>query len=229
VVVPVIEVAEPTTFASLDKAVAELAEFDWLLFTSANAVEAFGRRAGAVRFGGRVAVIGEATARAVEAVGMRVDLVARQAVAESLVEAMLPYVRREDGGPSKMLLTRAEEAREVLPQTLRSAGAEVTVASAYRNLVPAGSAAAVRELFREEAGAPAAITFTSSSSVRNLLAVCEAAGVELPAEALRVSIGPITSAMLREVGYPAHAEAATASVRALAEAVRDALGPDLGS
>lgn len=224
VVVPVIEVAEPSSFEALDRAVAELAEFDWLLFTSANAVEAFARRAGAARVGARIAVIGQATARAVEEVGMRVDVVARQAVAESLAEAMLQHVRRADGGAARMLLVRAEEAREVLPEALRRAGAEVTLVSAYRNVVPQGSVEVVRELFAWAEEAPAAITFTSSSSVRNLLALCEAAGVGLPRGAVRVSIGPITSETLREMGYPAHAEARTASVRALAEAVREAIG-----
>jgi uroporphyrinogen-III synthase len=224
VVVPVIEVAEPSSFAALDSAIAELAGFDWLLFTSANAVEAFARRARDVEAEARIAVIGEATARAVEAAGMRADVVAEQAVAESLAEALMAYVRRADREPARMLLVRAEEAREVLPETLRSAGADVTVAAAYRNVVPEGSVAAVRGLFARVEDAPAAITFTSSSSARNLLALCEAAGVEIPAGALRISIGPITSATLRELGYPAHAEAATASVRALAEAVRDALG-----
>jgi uroporphyrinogen-III synthase len=227
VMVPVIEVAEPASWASLDSAIAELAGFDWLLFTSANAVEAFARREGAAgraaKTAPRIAAIGDGTARAVEEAGMRVELKAELAVAESLAEALMAHVRREDGTATRMLLVRAEEAREVLPETLRSAGADVTVAAAYRNVVPAGSVAAVRGLFARVEDAPAAITFTSSSSARNLLALCEAAGVEIPAGALRISIGPITSATLRELGYPAHAEAATASVRALAEAVRDAL------
>ncbi len=224
VVVPAIEVAEPSSFAGLDAAIARVGEFDWLLFTSANAVEAFGKRAGLVRVAARIAAIGQATARAVEAIGLRTDLVPERAVAESMAAALMRHVRRVGGAPARMLLVRAEEAREYLPETLRSAGAEVTVASAYRNVVPEGSVAAIQRVFAEAGDGSAAITFTSSSSVRNLLALCEAAGVELPRGALRISIGPITSETLRELGWPAHAEAVTASVRGLAEAVREAMG-----
>jgi uroporphyrinogen-III synthase len=223
VVVPVIELAEPTSFAGLDEALEGLERFDWVLFTSANAVEVFARRADMRRMGAKVAAIGAATARAAEAAGMRVELVPRQAVAESFAERLLPFVRQADGRATRFLLVRAEEGREQLAEGLRAAGAEVRVAAAYRSVIPAGSVAAIGEMFRERGSAPGAITFTSSSSVRNLLALCEAAGVRPAEEALRVSIGPITSETLRELGYPPHAEAVQASMESLAEAVVEAL------
>ncbi len=130
--------------------------------------------------------------------------------------------------PTRFLLVRAEDARDVLPEALRAAGAEVTIAPAYRTVVPSGSIDAVRELFRGEAPGIAAVTFTSSSTARNLLALCEAAGVVLPATAVRVSIGPITSETLRSLGYAPHAEAVTASVAALAQAVRAAIDDSQG-
>jgi len=227
VLVPAIELVAPSSFEALDKAIADLVSFQWLLFTSANAVEAFhrriealGRKAEGVQ--ARIAAIGPATGRALEAIGLRAELMPPQAVAESMAEALLPHARQPDGSASHFLLVRAEEARDVLPDALRSAGAEITIAPVYRTVVPAGSVDAIRSLFSHPAPV-AAITFTSSSTARNLLALCEAAGVTLPASALRVSIGPITSETLRSLEWPPHAEALEASVVALAQAVREAI------
>ncbi|HEV2577060.1 MAG TPA: uroporphyrinogen-III synthase [Acidobacteriaceae bacterium] len=226
VVVPAIEVAPPSSYAVLDEALARLESFQWVVFTSANAVEAMRGRMKAGAFSSRalprIAAIGPATARALEAIGLAVDLVPAQAVAESLRDALVPHAVQSDGSPARFLLARAEEARDVVPEALRAAGAEVVVAPAYRTVVPAESVELIRDLFGGRAGV-AAITFTSSSTVRNLLALCEAAGVKLPVEVLRVSIGPITSETLRGLGYPPHAEAIEASVVALAEAVRQAI------
>jgi uroporphyrinogen-III synthase len=190
----------------------------------------------------RVAAIGPATARALEAIGLTPTLIPPQAVAESLAEALLPHARQLDGSPTRFLLLRAESGgetppREHLPETLRAAGADVTIAPAYRTLIPADSIPAIRALFQqrvphprsgmpEQGGVlssqpptPDAITFTSSSAVHNLLALCEAAGVPLPHQPLRISIGPITSQTLRDAGYPPHAEAPEATVASLAETV----------
>ena len=224
VMVPAIELTEPTSFAVLDEALSRLEVYDWVLFTSANAVEVFARRAGgrlgAVR---RVAAIGAATARAVAAAGLRVDLMPAQAVAESFVEALQPFMNQEDGRATRFLLVRAEVAREYLTEALREGGAEVTIAPAYRNVIPEGSVAAVRELFRSRERCPDAITFTSSSSATNLLALLEAAGLELPGEVLRVSMGPVTSRTLEDAGYPPHAEAEASTIRELAKATKRAL------
>jgi uroporphyrinogen-III synthase len=233
VLVPAIELAPPSSFDALDTALARVAAFDWLIFTSANAVDAFQRRLESLAFDAaaatvRIAAIGPSTARALESAGLAAELIPPQAVAESLTEALLPHVLRPDGSPTRFLLVRAEDARDVLPEALRATGAEVTIAPAYRTVVPTGSIEVIREFF---GGAPdiAAITFTSSSTARNLLALCEAAGVSLPPSALRVSIGPITSETLRSLGCAPHAEALTASVAALAQAVREAVEDRLES
>ncbi|HEY4010279.1 MAG TPA: uroporphyrinogen-III synthase [Acidobacteriaceae bacterium] len=223
VVVPAIELTEPSSFAGLDDALAQLDGFDWVLFTSANAVEVFQRRVKSRAIRAKVAAIGPATARALEAAEFRVELVPSVAVAEAFAEALLPYVRQPDRRATRFLLMRAEKGREELPEALRSAGAEVTIAAAYRTTVPQASIAQIRELFRDPDMCPDVITFTSSSSARNLLALCEAAGVALPPDAVRVSIGPITSETLREIGYPPHAEALSASMESMAQAVLDAL------
>jgi uroporphyrinogen-III synthase len=223
--IPAIDTVDPTSFALLDTALAHFDRFDWLLFTSANAVEAFHRRASLsgpsalVAGTCRIAAIGQATARAVEAIGLTPDLIPPQAVAESLVEALLPHARQLDGSPTRFLLIRAEQGREHLPEALRAAGADVSVAPAYRTVIPAGSIEAIRELFASAENYPDAITFTSSSTARNLFALLEAAGITLPSgeKSVIASIGPITSGTLRDLGYPPHMEATDASVEALAE------------
>jgi uroporphyrinogen-III synthase len=232
VLVPAIEFAAPSSFEALDAALACVGGFQWVIFTSANAAEAMqsrlranGSDASAAFAAGnspRIAAIGPATARALEVIRLRVDLVPPQAVAESLLDSLLTYARQVDGSPARFLLIRAEDARDLLPDALRAAGAEVVIAPAYRTVVPAGSIEIIRSLFGDPEGL-AAITFTSSSTVRNLLALCEAAGVKLPSSVLRVSIGPITSETMRSLGHPPHAEALDASVASLAQAVRAAI------
>ena len=248
VLIPSIETVEPASFAALDAALPQLNRFHWLLFTSANAVEVFDRRirrnpmlsdllaeGEAFTPGGgkqaklslpadlRIAAIGPATARALEEVGCRVSLVPPQAIAESLTNALLPHAQRPDGGPARFLLVRAEDGREYLPDTLREAGAEVVIAAAYRTVIPEDSAKCLHALFAHGTQPLAAITFTSSSTARNLVALCAEAGVALPASVLRISIGPITSQTLRELDLPPHAESPEATVSALAQTVIDAL------
>lgn len=243
ILVPAIEVAEPTSYTQLDEAMAQLDRFDWLLFTSANAVEAFRHRLQAsgeiganaeailrTRSGRglRVGVIGASTARALAMLGTTADLIPERAVAESFADELVQFARQTDGRATRFLLVRAEEAREVIPDALRRAGAELAIAPAYRTVVAEGSVEAIRAMFHAAEGDTGAridaITFTSSSSVRNLLALCEAAGVTLPSGVLLASIGPITSGTLRELGFEPDVEAAEASVTALAEAVARALG-----
>ena len=220
ILIPTIELADPTTFAPLDAALAHLDTFHWLLFTSANAVEAFAKRAGSQPISTqKIAAIGPATAQALEALNLPVHLLPPQSIAESLTEALLPHTHQPDGSPTNFLLLRAETARNHLPHTLRAAGAHVTIAPVYRTLIPSGSIAAIRHLFSSRDLWPSAITFTSSSIATNLLALLEAAGQSLPQEILRVSIGPITSQTLRDLNLPPHAEAPEPTLPALVAAV----------
>jgi uroporphyrinogen-III synthase len=244
ILIPTIEIVEPTSFTSLDTAISHLDTFHWLLFTSANAVESFHRRNHALKGTGfslfvstpqqegalapegsapKVATIGPATTRAAEAAGLAVDLTAPQAVAESLANALLPHALQPDGTPTRFLLVRAEQARDHLPDTLRAAGAEVIIAPAYCTVIPESSIPAIRNLFSRPENYPDAITFTSSSTAHNLLALLDAAGLTLPPNILRASIGPITSQTLRDQGFPPHIEADEPSVSSLAAAVVRAL------
>ncbi|MEO6922649.1 MAG: uroporphyrinogen-III synthase, partial [Bryocella sp.] len=213
VLVPTIEIVPPVSFESLDAVVGKLDRFEWVVFTSANAVEVFAARCSRRVGLPKVAAIGAATARALVAAGFVVELVPEVAVAESLAEALVAV------GAKRVAIVRAEVARDVLVARLEEAGAQVEIGVAYRNVVPKGSADRLR-LFATE-GWPAAVTFTSASTVRNLVALLAEAGVVLPEGVKRVSIGPVTSAAMRELGIPAHAEAKEAGIAALVDAVKE--------
>jgi uroporphyrinogen-III synthase len=215
--IPTIEIASPTSFAALDAAITCLRTYDWLVFTSANAVEAFHRRAQFLhltQLPKSIAVIGPATLRAANEIGLTVDLVPPQYIGESLAEALLP----ESRGKS-FLLVRAAEARDTLPEALTASGATVTIAEAYRNQIPVDSIPALQHLFSDPASYPDAITFTSASTARNLFNLLDAAATTLPPDITLASIGPITSDTLRNLGHSPTIEAAEPTIPALVESL----------
>ncbi len=209
--IPTISIEPPADeYESLHRELERLDDYDWLLFTSANAVQVFAEQReelGVEDVPCRIASIGAATSRALREADLRVDLQPQVAVAEELARALKPRAPH-----SRMLLIRAESARDVLPQQLTAAGAQVTIAAAYRTVVPSESV----EALRRELPRIAAVTLTSSSAVRNLLELCDAAGVTLPRGVVLASIGPITSATVRECGYTVGVESTAAQVEVLA-------------
>ncbi|WP_263417541.1 uroporphyrinogen-III synthase [Terriglobus albidus] len=218
VIVPVLEIAQPESFAGLDNAIARLSTFDWLLFTSSNAVEVFRQRFHRdLPEGLRLAVIGSITARAAQKAGFEVTLQPEKATGEGLAEVLLPYAPG-----ARMLLVRAAVARDVLPATLEAAGATVEIAEAYRTVIPAAAPGSLQVLFSGPAR-PAAVAFTSSSSVHHLLQALDAGGLRLPGSTILATIGPITSATLRDAGYLPTVEAKEANVISLARAIASAL------
>ncbi|WP_353068975.1 uroporphyrinogen-III synthase [Tunturibacter empetritectus] len=217
ILIPTIEIVPPASFAALDAALTCLRTYDWLLFTSANAVEAFHRRAQFLhltQLAKHIAVIGPATLRAANAIGLTVDLVPPQYIAESLAEALLP----EAPGRS-FLLPRAAEARDTLPATLTAAGATVTIAEAYRNQTPPDSIPALQHLFSAPENYPDAITFTSASTARHLMGLLEVANLTLPPKITLASIGPVTSQELRDLGHEPSIEAAEPTIPALVQSL----------
>jgi uroporphyrinogen-III synthase len=216
-VVPTIEIGPPSSFAELDAALASLPDFDLIAFTSANAVGAFHER---VRFLGitaapsRIAAVGPATARALEAIGLHADVMPATYTAEALGATLAP-----GASGLRILLVLAEGAPAILRDALAVAGAAVTIAAAYSNRIPEASLAAVTSLFSDAASYPDAVTFTSASTAANLVALLDAAGLALPAGVIRASIGPITSRALRELGLPPQVEAAESTIPALVAAL----------
>lgn len=214
--IPAIEIVAPTDgYRALDTALASLTEFAWLIFTSANGVQACLERMQAQRItmpaSVRIAVIGSATHRAAEAAGWHVTLQPESAVADALAEALLPYA-----ADTKMLFIRAEQGRDTLPLILRRAGAKLTLVSGYRSVLPESSIA----LMQRESESFDAICFTSSSSVVNLVAMLQRAGVQLRPDAVLASIGPVTTGTLMQAGLRPQIETSVASVQALADALQ---------
>lgn len=265
ILVPTIGIAPPESYTALDTAVATLSAFDWIVFTSANAVQAFGERCEMAKLSGppqnrardsytpfapgwgfaqsriaalntteprittqpRIAAIGPATAQALSGLGLTPALIPPRAIAESLAQAIQPHTIP---GRTRILLIRAQAARDALPDILSAAGAELTIAPAYRTIIPEDSIPLLQELFRTPENWPDGITFTSSSTAVNLLTLLQSAGLDLPVgdmqgkTILRASIGPITSQTLRELGYPPHFEAPQATVASLARIMAHHLG-----
>jgi uroporphyrinogen-III synthase/uroporphyrinogen III methyltransferase/synthase len=216
--VPVLEIRPPASLGPLDRALRQLDSYHWLLLTSANTIRAMGERA--VELGIRleppftlkVAAVGDATAAAARKAGFAVTLVPESYVAESLLKGLTSLVAGR-----RVLLARAAIARDLVPNVLRQAGAEVTVVDAYENAMPVEAPEQLRMALA--AGIDAA-TFTSSSSVSHLADAARAAAIKFPFKGVpAVSIGPITSKTLRGLGWEPAGEASVSDIPGLIEAV----------
>jgi len=221
--VPVLEIRPPESFAELDAALFALSGYDWLILTSANTVRTLDERAAqlgvalAQPVGLKIAAVGEATAEAARKTGLKLTFVPELYVAESLVDGLLGQV-----AGSKILLVRAAAARDLIPDALRAAGALVDEVDAYRNVMPVVAPEQLRQALAKGIDA---VTFTSSSSATHLAAAADAAGVPWPfAGVAAISIGPITSATLREMGWEPAVEANPSDIPGLVAAVARLLG-----
>jgi uroporphyrinogen III methyltransferase/synthase len=212
---PAIEIREAANPAPLDEAIARLDSYDWLIFTSVNGVRFFIDRLDKSErdlrsLKARIAAIGPATKAAVEALHLKVDVMPKEYVAESLVESFAG----EDLRWRRVLLPRAAVARDLVPLELSRLGATVDVMDAYQSVPPADLAARAQAILARR---PHWITFTSSSTVTNFV---EAAGREAVAGVKIASIGPITSATLREHGIEPTVEAQPHTISGLIEAIQ---------
>jgi len=161
----------------------------------------------------RIAAIGPATKKAIEQRGAKVDVVPKEYVAESVVRSL-----RKRAKGKRVLLVRAKVARDVIPQELRKAGAQVDVVEAYETVVPQSSRTRLRSVLRNPRQQPHVITFTSSSTAKNFVALL---GERNPSfdNILFASIGPVTSATLREVGLPVDIQTREYTIPGLVEAI----------
>ena len=223
--IPAIAIVPPDSYEELDRALLDLPQYQWLIATSTNAVEALRARLAVVDIPVealaqlKIAAVGSATAAALRNLGLEVAVTPAEYVAESLVEAL---GSRMDG--QRALLARAAVARDVVPDALRARGAAVDVVDAYRTVIPEESVRAIRTIFGSDGRVPDAATFTSSSTVTNFAALLRAAGLAMPAGMKAVSIGPVTSGTLRELGWEPAAEADPHDLSGLVTAVVRALG-----
>jgi uroporphyrinogen III methyltransferase / synthase len=219
--VPVIAVEPAAEQRDLDAALDRLAQPHpggrWAVFTSANAVDlvwaAIERSARDARdmAGVRLVAIGPETAAALARHGLRADMVPAEYVAEAVADAML--AAGVDG--AHVWLPRAAMARDVLPDRLRDAGAEVDVLPLYRTILPADAAATLHAALDQH---PVdAVTFTSSSTVHHFLRALD--GRPFPPGAIAACIGPITARTAEEAGLPVGVVAAEYTTTGLAAAL----------
>ena len=215
---PTIRIEPPSDLREFAELVQDAHIYDWIVFTSANGVEAFfdiffklyddSREIG----GARIAVIGPATAQRVKDFHLHVDLQPNESVAEDLVREFKKQGSIEN---LKILLVRAEKARDVLPKELSALGAIVDEAFAYRTVPETRDTSGARQQLAKD-GADL-VTFTSSSTVENFLAL----GLPWPKGMRVASIGPITSKTARDNGLKIEVEANRHDIDGLVEAIGD--------
>ncbi|MDY0087807.1 MAG: uroporphyrinogen-III C-methyltransferase [Coriobacteriia bacterium] len=223
---PTIKIIDPEDWTPVDEAIRNLEVYDWAVFTSVNGVDQFFVRLeemdtdARALAGCRVAAIGPATAARCMAHGIRPDYVPDEYVAEGVIEGLC---ERGAGEGTRILIARALEAREVLPETLRERGALVDVVPVYRTVLGAGE---MNALTRLAEGTIDIITFTSSSTVKNFMSLTENTDIAATMEhALVASIGPITSQTARDLGLEVGVEAEEYTIPGLVDAVVAHIAP----
>jgi uroporphyrinogen III methyltransferase/synthase len=209
---------EPLDTTGLRRRLTRIGDYEWLVVTSQNAVAALWEalRANGMDARGlsgvQLAAIGPATADALAAHGLAVDVTPERFVAEGLLEAL---ATRDDVHGAKVLYVAAEGARDVLPEGLARLGAEVDVVHAYRSVPDESAVGALRAAVQR--GAPELVTFTSASGVQ---AYVDAVGASLAPSIPAASIGPVTSDAARAAGMSVAVEATRSDIPGLVDAVR---------
>jgi uroporphyrinogen-III synthase len=216
--IPFIEIQPPKSFKPLDRALRSLAEYDWLVLTSVNGAEVFFSRLEKLKSanlsGLRIAAIGPATREAIEREGLRVQVMPKEYVAEAVVKALRGKVKGK-----RVILVRAKVARDLIPRELRKAGATVDVVEAYQTVLPSSSGPKLKRLLKDPKRRPEAITFTSSSTARNFVKLAGNSSLD---EIVLASIGPVTSATLRECGLKPHVQAREYTIHGVVAALAKA-------
>jgi uroporphyrinogen-III synthase len=218
--IPFIEIRKPQSYRPLDDALKSIKSYDWLILTSANGVEAMWERVRKLRITRRtlkhlqIAAIGPATKKAIVKHGLKVKMVPEEYVAESVVKGL-----REKVKGKRVLLVRAKIARDVIPEELRAAGAEVDVVEAYETVVPEKSRVRLRALMKSTARRPHVVTFTSSSTAKNFAELLGNVKTASLKNVQFASIGPVTSATLRELQMPVAIEAREFTMGGLIRAI----------
>lgn len=225
---PTIEIAPPESYAELDDAIENLFGYDWLVFTSANAVEHFCRR---LEASGkdvseldelRVCAVGDATADRLADERVHVDLVPQKFQAEGVFEALENFL----GGRAALaglnfLLPRAAAARDFLPRALEVAGARADCVTAYRTVRPETTDRARVEALLVGGGVDC-VTFTSSSTVQNFARLFDTSDLRPLLKGVSVAcIGEVTARTAAEYGLRADILPSESTTRALARAVAE--------
>jgi uroporphyrinogen-III synthase len=226
--IPFIQIRKPASYTPLDEALRLHARYDWLILTSVNGVNALCQRLERLRIAVselahlRIAAIGPATCRALEDHGLKVEIVPKEYVAESVVARLKSRVRDK-----RVLLVRAKVARDVIPRELRLLGARVDVREAYETVAPKASREKLLAALKSKTRRPQVITFTSSSTARNFLALIgpKVAYSGVLDDVALASIGPVTTATLRELKLPVAIRAKEYTIPGLVRAILEHFSP----
>lgn len=216
---PTIEIVPPDDFAELDAAQDDLGRYDFLVLTSTNAVDAFFARLEDSGQDARalvdvcVVAVGPKTAEALTVYGIKADLVPDDFRAEGVVALLQERVTGK-----RVLYPRAELARDLIPTELAAAGAEVTAPVAYASRMPDE---ATEQLSAALAAGLDLLTFTASSTVHNLVALADKDQQEQLLQIPVASIGPLTSATCRELGFNVAIEPDNSTLDGMVEAIRN--------
>jgi uroporphyrinogen III methyltransferase / synthase len=219
--VPTIQIVPPANWQAIDDAVSRLSTYHWLIFTSVNGVRPFmdrlhtaGKDARALA-NLRLCAIGPRTAQELGTYGLTPDVVPAEFQAEGVIAALASVGIRG----SRVLIPRAEVAREILPEQLRELGATVDVIPVYRTIAPAVDVAFLTQQLHD--GQAAVVTFTSSSTVRNFVELLGGRDAVSPllARVVVACIGPITASTAKEYGLTVSVMPAENTVPSLAEAI----------
>ncbi len=220
---PTIKIIPPESWYPVDRAIANLETYHWIIFTSTNGVKFFLKRLKLKKrrlaeFSGlRFCAIGPRTAHEIEKAGAKVNVVPDQYCAESLVQRL--GIEGMEG--RRILLARAAKARDLVPKELRKLGAAVDVVEVYQTIMPNINKREIERVFQGER--IDLITFTSSSTVNHFIQMCEEkGGLRNPLAGVTVAaIGPITANTLRRHGVTLHIIPQSYTIRDLTEAIVD--------
>lgn len=219
---PTIRIAPPSDWSGMDQSIRRIEEYDWIFFTSPNGVRFFFERLEHLLLdwrilkGLKIGVIGPATAQALGTFHIRPDLIPEKYQAEHLLESLshIPLTNQ------KILIPRAEQAREILPEGLRQMGAEVSVVSAYQTLPVSEGKEPLRE--KLEQGEVDCLTFTSSSTVINFLALFPRQEILPLLKKITIAcIGPITAQTARNNGLQVTITAEDYTIPGLVQAIEN--------
>lgn len=219
---PTIEVVPPESYVSMDRAIGSIKEYDWIVFTSVNAVKEFlsrlrylGRDISHLK-GIRIAAIGPETARGLSSQGLKVELIPEEYRAEGILHGLMP----EEVKGRRFLLPQAAVARDVVPKTLQEWGAEVDVVHAYRTVPAKGGVDRLCGMLSEKN--VDMVTFTSSSTVNYFMALLPPGDIKSLLNGVAIAcIGPITQKTTEDYGVRVAVVAREYTVTGLIQAIVD--------
>jgi uroporphyrinogen III methyltransferase/synthase len=218
---PTVKIVPPADWSELDRAIAQLESYQWLILTSANGVKYFFRRlidtGRDIRDlkGIRICAVGTKTASVIKSYGIKVDLIPDEFNAEGLIRAI-----REKYGTLKgqrFLLPRAEVGREVLPEQIRELGGEIDVPTAYRAVKPSLHGKRLQRFLRE--GKITIATFTSAATFRNFLEISDEEAADLLKNVKIAVIGPVTARAVEKAGMKVDIMPREATIEAMVQEI----------